>query len=261
MPAPPIAASIRIQAPAGEWFARHPEWWMLTLSLGAWLILAVAPWHQLVPFCTGAPVASAPYLSGWWAVAPAWPFAAEFVEWAVMIIAMMSPLVVLSVRHVAFRSFRKRRHYAIADFLLGYFGVWIVAGTALLLALSLGSLAANDRALIAVAGYSVAIAWQLTPWKRIALWRCHRTVALAPEGWQADAACIRFGMRIGGSCLQSCWALMALPALTSHGLGSMACIAAAMIHERYQQRLRPRIAGSVMLICAALLFELRGTLV
>jgi predicted metal-binding membrane protein len=257
--ASPIAASGGGRAQLDAWFAGHPEWWMLTASLGAWLILALAPWHQFAPLCIAAPVASVGYLSGLW---PAWPFASEFVEWALMVIAMMSPLVVLSVRHVAFRSFWKRRHYAIADFLVGYFGVWIVAGTVLLPALlPLRSLAANERALITVAGYVVAMAWQLTPWKRLALWRCHRTVALSPEGWRADTACIRFGMSIGTSCLASCWALMALPALASHGLGAMACIEAAMLYERYQRRARPRIAGSVILLCAALLFELLGILV
>jgi predicted metal-binding membrane protein len=213
----------------------------------------------LAPLCIGTPAASALFLSGLWAAPPAWPLAAEFAEWALMVIAMMSPLVVLSVRHVAFRSFRQRRHYAIAGFLVGYFGVWIAAGAVLLPALlPLRSLAANDRALITVAGYIVALAWQLAPWKRLALWRCHRTVALPPEGWRADAACIRFGMTIGASCIASCWALMALPALASHGLGAMACIEAAMLHERYQRRMRPRLAGSVVLLCAALLFELLG---
>jgi hypothetical protein len=49
---------------------------------------------------------------------------------------------------------------------------------------------------------------------------------------------------------------MALPVLTAHGMAAMICVQGAMIHERYQQRQRPRLATSVMLLCIALLLDL-----
>jgi predicted metal-binding membrane protein len=250
MAASPIGAIVNVRAPISDWFKRHPEWWMLSVSLGAWLLLALAPGQGLLPLCIGGGSTG-----GAVELAPA-PFGGEFIGWVVMVAAMMPPLVVLSVRHVAFRSFWDRRHRAIAEFLIGYLGVWIAVAALLAAVLPLGSLAGRDRALIVGCGYAAAIGWQLTPWKRGALWRCHRTVALAPEGWRADLASVRFGLDIGASCLTSCWVLMALPLLASPGLVPMACIQAAMLHERYQRQVRPRFGGTILLLCLALLLQL-----
>ncbi|HEY4042803.1 MAG TPA: DUF2182 domain-containing protein [Rhodopila sp.] len=253
-----IAAGLRLRALSGEWIACHPEWWLLAAGVGAWLILLLPPAHEHSLLCTSVAFgASQPFFSGAWSTA--WlPLTGNLAGWVLMTIAMMAPLIVLPVRHVAFRSFRDRRHRAIGEFLAGYFGVWIGFGVVLIAMLQ--SVGLGGRDVIPAVGYLMAAAWQLTPSKRIALWRCHRTVPLAPEGWLADLACLRFGIGIGASCLASCWALMALPMLASHGLGSMACIEAAMIHERYQRRMRPRMAASVALLALAFLVEAPGLL-
>lgn len=180
-----------------------------------------------------------------------------------MTVAMMPPLVVLPVRHVGFRSFRDRRHTAIAEFLAGYFGTRIAAGAVLLLALLITEiiLGGTDRRVVAIHAYVAAIIWHLTPFKRRALWRRHRTVPLAVEHWRADLSCLRFGAGTGVDCLSSCWLLMALPMLTAHGLMATTCLQAAMIQERYQQSQRSRLSVSVLLVCAAFLLDLHGDLV
>jgi predicted metal-binding membrane protein len=239
--------SIRVRA-LGGWFARHPEWWPLAISMAAWLSLVSHTQHEMMPLCAGAP----PLLS---------PFVDAFSRWILMTVGMMPPLVVLSVRHVGFRSFRDRRHTAVAEFLAGYLGVWIAAGALLLFLLfATDILAGTERRLVAVLAYGAAIVWQLTPFKRQALWRCHRTVPLAIERWRTDLSCLRFGASTGVACLSSCWLLMALPVLTADGVLAMVCLQAAMVHERYQQRLRPRLTASVLLLCTALLLDLNGSL-
>jgi predicted metal-binding membrane protein len=259
-----IGAIPRTRSIGGAWFARHPEWWVLGISAGAWLALAVAAQHAMLPALCLAPSTNplATSLAALRAAQTSSQLAWDFLDWVLMTAAMMSPLVILPVRHVAFRSFRDRRHRAIAEFLAGYIGVWIVAGMALLpVLIAAAELGATQRPLVIAIGYSIAAAWQLTPFKSGSLRRCHRTVPLAPDGWRADAACIRFGLGSGGSCLVSCWALMAVPVLTSHGLAAMACIQAVMIRERYQRRPRPQTSASMLLLCTAFLLDLQGGLV
>ena len=248
----------------GEWFARHPEWWMLAISVEAWLVLAGAAQHAIpLPLCTTAAHDSiAVSFPALWAAQTWSRLAWDFLDLGLMAPAMMLPLVVLPVRHVAFRSFRDRRNRAIAEFLAGYLGIWIVAGTVLLpILIASKALSATERPLIATIAYSVAAAWQLTPYKRGALQRCHRMVPLAPEGWRANTDCIRFGLGSGASCLASCWALMAASILTSHGLAAMACIQVIMVRERYKRRPRPQTSASLLLLCAAFLLSRQGAII
>ncbi len=52
----------------------------------------------------------------------------EIAAWMLMVVAMMFPLVIGSVRTVAARSLWRRRHRAIAGFLTGYAGAWFLVG-------------------------------------------------------------------------------------------------------------------------------------
>src|SRR3954469_6845468 len=45
--------------------------------------------------------------------------------WALMIVAMMTPLLVAPLRHVRDRSFARRRTRALSLFALGYFAIWM----------------------------------------------------------------------------------------------------------------------------------------
>jgi predicted metal-binding membrane protein len=259
-----IGAMLRARSIGGDWFARHPEWWVVAISAAAWLALAVPARHSvLLPLCAAASsnLISTSF-SALSAAGVSSRLAGDFFHWVLMIAAMMPSLVILPIRHVAFRSFRDRRHRAMAEFLAGYMMVWIVAGTIVLpVLIAPEALGASEFPFIVAIGYSIAVAWQLTPFKRRALQQCHRMVPLAPEGWPADAACIRFGLGSAGRCIASCWALMAVMMLTSPGLAAMACIQAVMIRERYQRQPRRRTSASVLLLCAAFLLDLPSSLV
>ena len=215
----------------------------MAISLTAWLGLALAIQPGGTPLCVVGSTGS--------------HFPGALSNWILMIVAMMPPLVVLSVRHVGFRSFRDRRHFAIAEFLAGYLAIWIAAGFLLSLVLiGLDMVWRGTDGILAGLAYLAAVGWQLTPFKRRALWRCHRTVPLAVERRRADLACVWFGTQMGADCLTSCWLLMALLALRPHSLLAMACLQAAMVHERYQQSRRPRPAVSIALLCGAFLLTL-----
>ena len=61
----------------------------------------------------------------------AWSTGAQstlLLAWATMILAMMPPLAVPMIRHVAARSFAPRRDRAIVGFLTGMLGLWLLVG-------------------------------------------------------------------------------------------------------------------------------------
>ncbi len=239
----PFVAGSRPIVTSGVWAARHPEWWTLAISAAAWLILVVGASENATPLCTGA------------RPSPAWD---ATLGWTIMTLAMMPPLVMPAVRHVGFRSRRERRHVAIAEFLAGYLGIWLMAGAGLVgVVLAAAAVRTGaDPLVVTLLAYAAAAAWQFTPAKRRALWRCHRVVPLALDGLRADLCCLRYGAGIGLDCIASCWLLMALPLVTPHGLAATTCVQAAMVAERYQRTRYPRRAWPAALLGAALALAL-----
>jgi predicted metal-binding membrane protein len=156
--------------------------------------------------------------------------------WALMIAAMMPPLVAAPLRHVGDRSFARRRGRAMVLFVAGYAAAWMVAGVALEgLALAARSAAAEPLALLGVAAV-VALAWQASPAKQWCLNRCHRRPHLAAFGVAADRDALVFGLANGASCAGACWALMLLPLLVGPGhVLAMIAVALFVAAERLER--------------------------
>ena len=178
--------------------SRYPEWWTLGLSAAAWVAMLQPHAHHRAPL----------------------------LQWLLMTVAMMFPVMLDSIRATAERSLWKRRNRAIAGFLLGYLACWMLAG-AILIAIRIP---AEPR--FAAAALLIAAAWQCTRAKRIALTGCHATMPLAPRGWRADRDCIRYGWLLGTRCVVSCWALMLACFLTGHALAAMIALTAIVVLER-----------------------------
>jgi hypothetical protein len=157
----------------------------------------------------------------------------ELGHWLLMILAMMVPLAIGSIRTAAARSLWRRRHRAIAAFLVGYLLPWGLVG---LPASALGIIAQANawRHLPRLVGASFAIAamWQVTVARRRALVACRRTVPLAPDGWRAARDCVAFGWLIGTRCVASCWALMLICVLARHSLVAMVGVGLIGLIER-----------------------------
>jgi predicted metal-binding membrane protein len=164
-----------------------------------------------------------------------------------MVIAMMLPLTLTNVRHVALSSLWRRRHRAIAAFLVGYLAVWIVVQTVIVggtwgvLAPLIGWKTAAGVAMV------TAALWEVAPIKRQRLPRCHRTVPLAPRGWRAHANCAHYGVTTGFSCVTMCWALMVAAAAFSHSFLVMTVLFGVQMSGRYQQRPSPALAALAVL--------------
>ncbi|HWS82158.1 MAG TPA: DUF2182 domain-containing protein [Rubrobacter sp.] len=203
---------------------RHPEWWVILIAAAAWaLILRHAAHSHTVPSASQTIIAT-----------------------AVMVVAMMLPLTLANVRHVALSSLWRRRHRAMAAFLVGYLCCWAVVQTAI--QGTLGFLAPLlGWTLVAGLLMVTAVLWEISPGRKRRLRRCRLTVPLAPRGWRADNACVRYGVITGFGCVTTCWALMAAVAAFSHSVLVMVVVFVVQISDRYQRRPSPVLTSLAIL--------------
>lgn len=222
--------------------ARHPEWWVLLAGAAAWA------WMIAIPHPGAAHGGHGGHAAHHAAAAPA-PLGVGAL--AVMVLAMMLPLTVASVRHVARSGRWARRHRSIAGFLAGYLGVWMVMMIVLAATWSIASSLAGWRA-AAVAVTTLAVLWEIAPaaWRQMR--RSRRGDGLTERGWRGDAACARFGAGAGVRCGSSCWALMAACVAFGHSMPVMAVLFGVQLSARYPQRpVRIVAALAVLAVCIA----------
>lgn len=242
--APPHASMWSTQCRRAAW--RHPEWWCLALSAGAWVALVAM--SQGV----AAPVAHQPWAHAQLGAAPPADMAVvaggsslvgSVGHWLLMTVAMMLPLNSGVVRTTAARSLWRRRHRAIAAFLCGYVLPWALAGVLASVVLERLAASAAPHAssgpLAVAAMVALAAAWQITPVKGRALLDCHRTMPLAPHGWRATRDGVRYGTWIGTRCVISCGPLMLVCVAAGHSVPANLAIAGLSLVER---RMPPRAA-------------------
>lgn len=136
---------------------------------------------------------------------------------ALMIVAMMLPLIIAPLRHVRDRSFARQRARATILFTAGYVVMWMIVAVVLQLIAAAARWAAPTPLLCFGLAVITAILWQVSPTKQWCLNRCHRRPHLAAFGAAADRDAFDFGLTNGASCAGSCWALMLLTLLISQG--------------------------------------------
>jgi predicted metal-binding membrane protein len=213
----------------------HPEWWVVMAAAVAWMFMAGMS-HPHASHDGISPVDISHAHMSHTGIILGRGHGQGMLGTVAMVIAMMLPLTLANVRYVTLYSLWRRRHRAIAAFLVGYLAVWIVVqavivgGTWGVLAPLVGWETAASVAMVA------AVLWEIAPPKRQRLRRCHRTVPLAPRGWRADADCARYGVTTGFSCVTVCWALMVAAAVFSHSLIVMTVLFGVQLSGRYQQR-------------------------
>ena len=189
----------------------RPEWRITVVVAFAWVALLATHDHQHHGHATPAVGPGHGFQHG------SVGLLAGLSGWTLMAVAMMVPVTLPAVRHVGLNSIRRRRQWAMALYVAIYIGVWVAFGVIALAAERLvrQALGLEGRVLLAFA-LVVAGGWQLTRVKRRALFRCRRTVPLAPVGIRAEVGCARFALQQGWRCLTSCWALMTVMAVTGH---------------------------------------------
>jgi Predicted metal-binding integral membrane protein (DUF2182) len=215
----------------GHWLAWHPEWWVYVVAVASTL-LVVAGILGHTDAGTGHHMHEGHHAMGpstnmqstWTSWLGAWQ------HWALMVGAMMLPIVAPQVRRVALRSVWSRRHRAAVSFVLGYVVVWLVLGAVLISVL----LAIGDEQRLApwlALVLLVAAAWQVSGPRRRMLRRCASLRLGAATGPAADLDCARAGLRSGLRCAFTCGPLMVAMAM-SHSLLLMAGVMAVLLTER-----------------------------
>jgi len=173
--------------------------------------------------------------------------------WLLMSAAMTLPAVLPAAQHAAVNSFRRRRSSAVAVFLGTYLLLWLAYGIAADAALA--PLRAAPADLIFPLALATAAAYELTPAKRWAVNRCHRTTPLPPSGLRGIASVGRFGWINASGCVASCGPAMLamLLAPTAQPL-AMAGFTIAMSYGRLTRR--PRTGRRRVAACYAIIASL-----
>jgi predicted metal-binding membrane protein len=227
--------------------------WLLAPSAAAWLALlwlsagerslalCVAPRATLVAgFLANLEAQLAAIERGRWAA-----------EWALMIVAMMFPLLVPMVGHVAARSFAGRRNRSVGLFLAGYAFPWVAAAGVSSLALVVARAVFQSLdigAFAPVVCCALAALWQVSAAKVRAVNRCHGTVALRPWKPGADRDAIGFGLQHGARCVRACLPAMALPIIGGAGLGQMTAVFAILLAERAREKPQYQLSAVAFLL-------------
>jgi predicted metal-binding membrane protein len=184
------------------------------------------------------------------------------VNWLLMLVAMMSPVLIQPIQFVRSSGLSRRRTRTTLLFVIGYSCVWVAAGAPMLAAsewlASFGPIPGLQPAIAVVVG----IVWQCSPVKQVSLNRCHVFYELAAFGRAADVDAFRFGVTRGGWCLSSCWAFMFVPLLLPRPwhVEAMAAAAVLIVCERLDapapRRWRWRGFGTAIRIFSQRLKEL-----
>ena len=130
------------------------------------------------------------------------------IGWALMLTAMMAPLVIPAVRHVHARSLRSRRWRAVSIVTVAHAAVLTVGGIVLLAVASALRSATGHAGIAVLLGLVAALTWQLSPLKQYCLNRHCAHPPISSQGGAADRDALRFGGTHAAWCLGSCWALM-----------------------------------------------------
>jgi predicted metal-binding membrane protein len=183
--------------------------------------------------------------------------------WATMMAAMMLPSLAPAASVFAARV--RREVSRVLLFTAGYLLVWTTAGFGayglfeLGKSLFAGSLAWHSGGRWVAAGVlTLAALYQLTPLKRTSLLRCREPLRLLVTSWQSTRKrALVVGLRNGGWCLGSSWALMAaLFALGVMSLTWMGLIAVLVALEKigpWERGTRLATAGVLIVLAVAIL--------
>jgi predicted metal-binding membrane protein len=211
----------------------HPQLILAVVAVAAWPTMYVAVFAAMVGHHGMGAMAGMGHDG---VMGPGMPehHAMSALPWALMVVAMMLPTILPAARWISLSVRWSRRLRAPALFALGYLTVWITAGVAALAALRPHHIVPGGRWVI-VAALTIAVGWELTPWKLRFLRACHRLRPIPPSGWRAEWGCVQRGITTGGSCLGAGWAMMSPMLVADHivGMWLMVPMTVVMLRQRF----------------------------
>ena len=226
----------------------------------AWAYLAyvASTGMAAMPEMPDMPGMAMPMVYAWSAV----DFAAMFLMWAAMMVAMMlpsvTPMVMLYGRVNVQRAAQGRPQQSTWPFVAGYLLAW--AGFSLIA--TFGNWALHSQGLLSsmmgkatplVAGILLAIAgiYQWTPLKNTCLAHCRTPVGFLSDHWrEGRLGAVRMGLHHGAYCVGCCWLLMTLLfVLGVMNIAWIVVLTAFVLAEKTVPfgKLLSRVAGALML--------------
>ncbi|MEM1052192.1 MAG: DUF2182 domain-containing protein [Pseudomonadota bacterium] len=167
------------------------------------------------------------------------PMGYEMLNWCVMVIAMMTPLVAHNLSYVRSAVDARIRGSVALAFLLGYWAVWCVTGlflmplTALILALA----DANIAFLIMILG---GLIYSASPIAQLGRNLCHQSQRLEAFGAPAQWSSARYGLVTGMRCTLVCWPWMIVPMLALSGhMAAMIIVTVFLFFDRLSLPTKP----------------------
>jgi predicted metal-binding membrane protein len=210
----------------------------LAISALAWSALAAGP-AMHVPgtdvFCSPMGAGSATLTASLSMLLALNPPSTLAAGWALMLVAMMSPLIISEIQHIRFTSLKRRRARSIALFVAAYGGMWMACGVVLGGAAFVLQAWAPGSYLPKIVAGLITCVWQASPFKQRCLNRCHDNPPLRIFGLEADLDAFRFGWTHGVWCVGSCSGLMLFCMLLPGGhLMAMAAVTILVFCERLE---------------------------
>jgi predicted metal-binding membrane protein len=199
---------------------------VLAVSLIAWTVILLEPRASSCCSANGAGMS-------WRMWMAANPPGALAMDWTLMLVAMMAPMLVAPLYHIRLSSFARRRLCSMALFVAGYGALWMAAGV-VIVAVQLAATWFMPQSYLpaTIVGF-IAVVWQASPFKQRCLNRCHNHRPLAAFGIAANLDALRFGLENGLWCTSSCWAAMLFPMLLAQGhFIAMIAVSVLMFCER-----------------------------
>jgi predicted metal-binding membrane protein len=186
-----------------------------------------------------------------------------FVEWLLMIGAMMLPLTIPALSFLTRCSFAKRRTLLLTLWLAGFLAAWALAAVvASVVILVLRALFATLEMTLwsALVGYAAAAGWQASAAKRSALVLCHIAPPVRAFGLAANVDALGFGAGYGWRCCRNCLPVMASAMVAGQSTPEMFIIFSILLAERAafrpDRRLMTTTAGVLVTLGIAKTFSL-----
>lgn len=191
---------------------RQPFLTLLSISLVAWVFLLIQP--SVSSELLNMPVESHNHHA--MHVQPAqdnqlWSaiLQATSLNWILMLITMMVPLLSESVLYIWRNNFPRKRYSGLFAFFMGYTCVWSCIGIVLFyLNELLFRFFDYKQNLMLSCLVLIMVIWQTTPFKQRSLNRCHFTSRINPFGIHAEISSFQYGIKKAFYCVGTCWALM-----------------------------------------------------
>jgi predicted metal-binding membrane protein len=213
---------------------------IIGVSVFVWIVLLLNPGHIMtIEHChvsaSGASAASLQMLL------EMNPFSSQLIGWGMMVVAMMLPKLILPIQQIYIQSFKRYRFLYSFLFVLGYIGVWMVAGVFMIGAIIGLNLLMPMSYIPALGVLIIAIVWQFSPIKQQFLNKGHDHWSLAAFGWKANQDALLYGIMHGVWCVGSGWAIMLFPMLLPKGHNlAMIVVTFIMISEHMEHPRFPR---------------------